>query len=109
MFIAKKPCSFAGKFFRIGDAIPGELVHGQAVSFLINSGYIAKHPNPEAAAAAAGNEPENHTYSEAELSKMTKDELIGIANGLGLEVADNDTKKVIIACILDEQEVVDNG
>ena len=42
MFIAIKPCSFAGQTFYKGSAIPGGLVQPQAISRLINGGFIAE-------------------------------------------------------------------
>lgn len=45
MFIAMKPCSFAGHVFMKGDTIPDGLVQPQAVSRLTTGGLIAEAGN----------------------------------------------------------------
>lgn len=42
MFIAKKPCTFAGQSFLIGDTIPDNLIHHTAIPRLIKNGKIAE-------------------------------------------------------------------
>ena len=105
MYIAKKPCSFAGQVFRIGDAIPINLVQPQAAQRLINGGYIAKTTPPvvETLNPVEIDTPHNVYYKEYELVKMSRGDLLNVAKGVGVEVADNDTKKSIVACIMDVQ------
>ncbi len=43
-FIALKPCSFAGKQFKIGEAIPDGLVLPEVAPRLIKLGKIAEMP-----------------------------------------------------------------
>ena len=41
MFIAQKPCSFAGRKFKIGETIPEGLVHEKAIPRLKKGGILA--------------------------------------------------------------------
>ena len=108
MFIAKRPCSFAGRKFKIGDLIPEDMVKAQAKSRLINGGYIAKATAEEVAAATA-NEPEedaavaSEPVTEADLLKLTKDELLKIADELNIFYSTGDTKRELAALILEAQ------
>lgn len=43
MYIATKPCSFAGTAYRIGDEIPDNKILPEAVTRLIRQGVIAEH------------------------------------------------------------------
>lgn len=46
-YVALKPCSFAGQAFRIGDPIPGELIHQGSAKNLLQMKIIAKAGNTE--------------------------------------------------------------
>lgn len=47
MFVAKKPCSFAGRDFLIGDPIPEELVLKSRVPDLIKTGVLDEFTEAE--------------------------------------------------------------
>lgn len=175
MFTARKPCSFAGKKFSIGETIPAGMVHPTAVGRLIKSGVIAEagagpllpatpsiepekvwvpiltdegeaeidmtiedllvavkaiqmpddeliemiktiesedvlilvdvirgnSDNPAIHEAAHAKATEDIPETEEALMKLNRDQLVEIAQGLGKEVIDADTKKVLVAYILE--------
>lgn len=43
-FIARKPCSFGGTRFLIGETVPSELVLPERMGSLISMGILAKIP-----------------------------------------------------------------
>jgi len=47
MFVAKKPCNFAGKRFAIGEQIPEELIDDSRKRTLLKFGTIAQVDAPE--------------------------------------------------------------
>lgn len=47
-YVAQKPCCFAGQRFKIGEAIPDELIHPGAVETNIKMGVIAKQGGTKA-------------------------------------------------------------
>lgn len=116
---ALKPCSFAGRDFKIGDKIPENLIHKENLRTLVGYGLIeitegAPSPSiikPEVTTEA---EPTEEVTEEAELTeaepteddlmKKTRDQLVEIAEGKGIEVKKDDTKKIIVAAILDHHE-----
>lgn len=49
-YVALKPCSFAGQSFRIGDSVPGELIHPGAANNLVKMNIIAAEGSTEAPA-----------------------------------------------------------
>lgn len=55
-FLALKPCSFAGKSFKIGERIPEGAALPEMVPRLIKMGKIAKAPETEAKTAKTGAE-----------------------------------------------------
>lgn len=53
MFTAQKFCVLAGQEFRIGDIIPDELIHTEAIPRLKSSGMIAENSSGPLLTAAA--------------------------------------------------------
>lgn len=117
-YIAKKPCKFAGREFRIDETIPDGYVLKKAAPRLINMGVIAEDSagsllpasssidNNEAAAIIP--EPEQEPAEEQkkitkeDLMKLKRDELVLLAEEEGIKVADTDTKADIAAALLGE-------
>ncbi len=113
MYIAKKPCKFAGHKFQIGEAIPDGHVHDVAVPRLISMGVIAEvpegsflpsEPSMEEGKGHAGADPsECQDLAFEALMKHKRDELVELARKHGIEEAEGDTKKDLAEAILEAQ------
>ena len=106
MIKALKPCSFAGREFKIGDEIPENLIHKGNLRTLVGYGLIEiteGAPSPSTIEPAEVTEPETEP-TEDDLMKKTRDQLVEIAEGKGIEVKKDDTKKIIVAAILNHHE-----
>lgn len=129
-YIAKKPCNFGKKYF-IGEEIPAEMildpiaqkmmgvievVEGDSSNADPEEGGPLLPPSPtleetdiEEEISADTEEPEEKTgrlcYTKNQLDRMKKDELLAIAEELGVD-ATKDTKNAdLIALIIEAQEV----
>ncbi len=74
-FIALKPCSFAGKHFKIGEEIPDGLVLSEMAPRLIKMGKIAEAPKvsaPEPQKNEPVPEPEPEPEPESKRAKNKK-------------------------------------
>ncbi len=68
MYIAKKPCHFQGKVFRIGETIPAGIIEDRMVSALVKWGMITEvdgvaPKTEEKAKEVAGVKAENATQT----------------------------------------------
>ncbi len=73
-FIALKPCSFAGKHFKIGEEIPDGLVLSDMAPRLIKMGKIAEAqktsvPEPQKSESEPESEPEPEPKSKRAKNK----------------------------------------
>lgn len=126
---ALKPCKFQGKQYRIGDPIKESCVLPSAVQRLILSGHIAVAEGPTPASATINNEEEptdeefdelvkqledeeiseeepqeeKKVYSENALTRMNRADLVKVAEDLGVDVEEDDTKAQIAALIISAQ------
>ena len=105
MFIAKKPCSFAGKNYRIDDPIPDGAVLKEAITRLKNGGYIAE--KAEGPLLPSDHSLEKATIAvpttEKELMSLTRARLAEFASFYGKTVEEEDTKRMLTAFILKAQ------
>lgn len=123
-YIARKPCTFAGNDYVIGNAIDAEAVDPSMADFLIRIGLIAyenttQEGGQEAVVEAEEEEPENGEielktdietadmsaeneglYTKAQLVRMTKNELLEIGREKGLALTDDLTKAQMAEAIL---------
>lgn len=58
-YVALKPCCFAGHRFRIGDNIPGEMIHPGSANNLVKMGVIAERAGEDTPDAAPEATPVN--------------------------------------------------
>lgn len=123
---ALKPCKFAGKAYKIGDSIDASVVLPTAAPGLIKIGKIAAvegayaDTDPAGTAPTAGGpllppastideqkdsetEEEEKLYSKNALSRMTKPEVMAIAEEKGVEATEDMTKDKIVELILESQ------
>lgn len=78
MYIAQKPCTFAGTEYNIGDTIPKDKVLPEAVTRLIKNGVIAEVGNAGPLLPASTSLEVPIVADEgAFVVKMTVDELVG--------------------------------
>ena len=126
-YIAKKPCNFGKKYF-IGEEIPAEhildpiaqkmmgvieVVEGDSRNADPTEGGPLLPPSPtleeadiEEEISEDTEEPEEKTvYTKSKLDRMTKDELLAIADDLGVDATEDDKKAELIALIIEAQEV----
>ena len=113
---AKKPCSFNGKKFFIGDEIPAdhildpkaqekrgviEVVEGDdSESNGPDEGGPLLPPSPT---LDSDHEEEKEAYTKSSLSRMNKEKLLAIAAELGVEANAETNKERIVAMILEKQ------
>lgn len=112
-YIAKKPCNFGKKYF-IGEEIPAEMildpiaqkmmgvievVEGDSSNADQKEGGPLLPPSPTLADAE-----EKAFYTKNKLDRMTKDELLDIADELGVEATEDTKKSELIALIIEAQE-----
>lgn len=129
-YIAKKPCNFGKKYF-IGEEIPAEkilnptaqkmmgvieVVEGDSRDADPEEGGRLLPPSPtleeadiEEEISEDTEEAEERTgrvcYTKNQLDRKTKDELLAIAEELGVDAADDPKKADLIALIIEAQEV----
>lgn len=115
---AKKPCSFNGKKFFIGNEIPLEYVLDPKAQenmgiLVVVEGTPETGESAETASDAGGpllppvstseEKGEETIYSKYKLSRMNKKELLAVAAEKGVEVADDLTNDKIVELILERQ------
>ena len=113
-YVALKPCNFGRQFF-IGDNIPTEAIDHCMVNSLVKRGAIAElpddaeiEPDTEDDATASDDMADSGErpvpYTKAELSRLSKAELVAEGEKLGLAFGDKTTNKEIIEAILKLQQ-----
>lgn len=123
LYVALKPCCFAGHRFRIGDNIPGEMIHPGNADNLVKMGVIAKQTgesNPET--SPANNEAAAITVTihaeEGDLPlELTKEGLQAVVDVLTSNVEDaepviaamNDGDALILLHLTDTRKSVKNA
>lgn len=115
---AKKPCSFNGKKFFIGDEIPVdhvldpnaqkmmgviEVVDGDSEKPGPDEGGPLLPPSPTLDDHEDDEEEHKTSYSKNSLSRMKKEELLAIAAELGVEATEDTKNDTIVAMILEKQ------
>ena len=115
--IAKKPCSFNGKKFFIGNEIPEsyvldpkaqvamgviEVVEGEGIKAAPEEGGPLLPPSSTLEETMEEQEEEK-SYSKGTLTHMTKDELLAIAEEKGVEATVDMTKSDIADLIIATQ------
>ena len=125
IIIAKKPCSFNGRKFFIGNTIPSEYVldpNAQKSMGVIEVVEVESDTENDGAAPGEGgpllppsstldedknkedqDDQEATNYSKSTLLRMTKDELVTLAAERGIEVNAEMTKEAIADLILEQQ------
>ena len=120
---AKKPCSFNGKRFFIGDEIPENFVldpkaqmsmgiievvgengatRPESESADSNEGGILLPPSSTLENTEVQQEPEKK-YTKGALTHMTKENILAIANEKGVEATEEMTKEQIADLIIEKQ------
>ena len=114
--IAKKPCSFNGKKFFIGDEIPAdhvldpkaqkmmgviEVVEGDGENVGPDEGGRLLPPSPTL--EDADHKDEKEIYSKSALSRMNKENLLAIAADMGVETNAEMNKEQLVTMILEKQ------
>ena len=69
MYIAKKPCHFGGKTFRVGESIPEEAIVKSRVSALIRWGMIAEVDGEKPKTDEKANEAEEEKADSAQTAQ----------------------------------------
>lgn len=117
---AKKPCSFCGKKFFIGNEIPSEYVldpkaqEKMGVLVVVDENSVSSPENESSDSVEGGALlppsstlenaiPEGKTYSKNALIKMNKDELLVVAEKKGVEATAEMTNAAIVKMILEKQ------
>ena len=126
-YIAKKPCNFCGKRYFIGEEIPAEkildpiaqkmmgvieVVEGDSSNADPEEGGPLLPPSPtleetdiEEEISEDTEEAEEKTvYTKSKLDRMTKDELLAIADDLGVDATEKTKNADLIALIIEAQE-----
>lgn len=117
--IAKKPCSFNGKKFFIGNEIPAEYVLNPIAQSKMGVLELVEVESTDDGAAPEEGGPllppsstleedettamEEIIYSKNKLSRMTKPEVCAIAEQIGVKVNDELTKEKIVELIMESQ------
>ena len=105
MYIAKKPgCKFAGRVFKINEPIPDGYVLKEAAPRLICMGVIAEADDATASIEIPAEKPvveESKPETTVEdLMKLKRGDLAELAESYGIEVAEEDTKRVIAEAVI---------
>ena len=116
-YIAKKPCSFSGSKYFIGDEIPAEQILDpiaqkmMGVIEVVEGDSKSSIADPEEGGPLLPPSPtleepeEKKAYTKHQLDRKTKDELLDIAEELGVEASEDTKKAELIALIIEAQEV----
>lgn len=110
-YIAKKPCNFGKKYF-IGEEIPAEMILDPIAQKMMGVIEVVEGDSSDADPEEGGRllppsptlEPAEETYTKNQLDRKTKDELLAIAEDLGVEAAEDTKKAELIALIIEAQE-----
>lgn len=116
---AKRPCSFNGNQYFIGDEIPLEYVldpkaqERMGVLVVVEGTPETGEPSETDASEAGGpllppastleSKEEEKIYSKHRLSRMNKNQLLAVAAEKGVKVADDMTNDKIVELILERQ------
>lgn len=110
---AKKPCSFCGTQFYIGNEVPLDYVLDPKAQEKMGVLVVVEGDSVKADSEAGGpllppastleEKEEKAVYSKYKLSRMTKDELCAIAEEKGVEVTEEMTKDKIVELIIESQ------
>lgn len=111
MYIAKKPgCKFAGRVFKINEPIPDGYVLKEAAPRLICMGVIAEADDAGSLLPATASieipaekpvtEESKPETTVEDLLKLKRGELAELAESYGIEVAEEDTKRVIAEAVI---------
>lgn len=122
MYVALKPCKFAGQQFRIGETIDTSVILKEAAPRLIKMGVIAavgensgvkSEPSNDTDSKAGENsapaptidetKDEKTSYTKGALDHMNKKELLAVAEKLGVEATEEMKNADIIDLIMQEQ------
>lgn len=109
--IAKRPCSFNGEKFFIGDEIPTEYVLDPKAQKMMGVIEVVEGDSSNADPLAGGPllppaptlENSEKTYSKTALSRMKKEELLSVAVKAGVEATAEMKNDDIVALILEKQ------
>ena len=107
---AKKPCSFNGKKFFIGDEIPIDHVLDPKAQEKMGVLVVVEGDNDESAGLGEGgpllppsSTLEKEPYTKSALSRMSKEELLTIAADEGAEATETMKKDEIVSLIMEKQ------
>ena len=113
-YIAKKPCNFGKKYF-IGEEIPAEMILDPIAQKMMGVIEVvdgdSRNADPDEGGPLLPPSPtledaeEKTVYTKNQLDRKTKDDLLTIAEALGVEVSEDTKKADLIAQIIEAQEV----
>ena len=110
---AKRPCSFNGKKFFIGDEIPADYVLDPKAQKMMGVIEVVEENSIHAGSVEGGpllppsstleDEKDNTVYTKTSLSSMNKKNLLAVAADMGVEATAEMNKEQLVTMILEMQ------